>query len=146
MKRAIYITIVAVAMIITGCAASGPSFKKVTEVPSGKALIYIYRPDLHEGGAYTPDVKIEGHVEFPLRNGGYFPHLSTPGTVKISISNTGSFSLTIDAAAGETYFVKGGLVRFGFGVPYIISVPVDVGQEEIKECKLLTDFITKKGE
>lgn len=120
--------------MLSGC-ASGPAFQKVSAVPSDKALIYVYRPSALSGGVYSPTVKIGDNVAFNLSNGGYFPYVVSPGKTEISISNLGTRSIDVDAVAGETYYVKGGLIFMALGIPYIELETAELGASEIADCK-----------
>ena len=126
-------------LTMAGCATSGPAFTKIDNVPADKGLIYIYRPSVMHGAALVPYVVINNLNAIPLKTGGYYPYLSAPGEVRISITYTAKRSITINVKAGETYYVKAGTVFGAFGIPYIELAPAEIGLAEIGECKRLPD-------
>src|SRR6266853_882225 len=127
-----------VALTMSGC-ASGPPFQKIADIPTGKGLIYIYRPPVMHGAVLVPYVVINDLNAIPLKMGGYYPYFSPPGEVTISVTQTAKRSITINVEAGETYYVKAGTIFMALGVPYIESVPAEVGLSEVSECKRLPD-------
>lgn len=125
------------AVVLSGC-ASGSAYVPITQVPADKALLLIYREPGMRGAALTPDVDISGEFKFPLTIGGYYPYFAKPGKHTVSVTVNGTRTVTFDAKPGETYYVKGGTVPMGFGVPAIELVSPEQGAAEIKACKLLT--------
>jgi len=92
--------LVIAALAVSGC-ASGPGFKKVDDIPQGKALIYIYRPAVH-GAAIVPGVVINKLNSIPLQAKGYYVYLADPGQIAIAIVATGRKEMAMDVKAGET--------------------------------------------
>ena len=72
-------------------------------------------------------------MKFLLQKGGYYPYLSTPGKVTINIKNLGGTSITLEVIAGQTYYVKGGTLRMGMGIPFIEAGPTEEGLIEIQD-------------
>lgn len=137
-----YIQICAVTIIIIssgGCAVTGPAFEQIESIPSGKALIYIYRPATFRGAALTPYVVVNESNAMPLRPGGYYPYFSDPGIAEISITHTGKRSITAKLEVGETYYVRGGTVPMGMGVPSIKLMSQEAGMAEVMQCKRQPD-------
>ena len=131
---AIRLWLLGVALAISGCAA-GPDFKKVDEIPQGKALIYIYRPPTMWGAALTPSVVIDKLNAIQLTVGGYYPYLSDPGEVTIALIHTGRMATKLPVKTGQTYYVKATLQVMG--APYIEALSADAAQPELSECKRL---------
>jgi hypothetical protein len=127
------------ALAMSGC-ASGPPFQKIDDIPTGKGLIYIYRPSVMHGAVLVPYVVINDLNAIPLKIGGYYPYFSSPGEITISVIHTAKRSITISVKAGETYYVKAGTIFMAVGVPYIELVPAEVGLPEVSECKRLPDI------
>lgn len=138
------VCLIAVVTITTVSCASGPKFEPIHEVSPDKALIYIYRPPGLRGSAFSPEINIEDQVKFYLQKGGYYPYLSTPGEVTIYIKNIGGMSITMEVIAGQTYYVKGGTLFMGMGIPFIEAVPTEDGLIEIQDCKLLPDVVLQE--
>jgi hypothetical protein len=101
------------AALTLGC-ASGPPFEPVTAVPPEKALIYVYRPPVFHGAAFSPGITINGKSVVALTSGGYVPYFADAGPIKVDAVNVGVRSINFEAKGGGTYYVKGGTVFMGF--------------------------------
>ena len=128
-----------VALFLTGCASLGPVYTPVASVPQDKAVIYIYRSPSFVGGAVSYDVHDgENGVVTSLPNGGYYPYIRSPGEVEIWAKTESKSSVTLDLKAGDVKYVKGTLgVGVLVGRPHLSVVSDEVGQSEIKECKMI---------
>lgn len=63
---------------------------------------------------------------------------AVPGEIEFSAKTAARTSVTIDAEAGETYYIEGTVgVGVLVGHPHLTAVPNDVGAREIVECKLV---------
>ena len=91
------------------------------------------------GAALTPVVVINKSNAMPLRPGGYYTYFSEPGTAEVSIFHTTKRSIAVELKAGETYYVKGGTVPMGMGVPSIKLMLPEAGLAEITKCKRQRD-------
>jgi hypothetical protein len=143
LRKYIALPLLALAAMLTGC-ATGPAFEKLADVAPDKALIYVYRPPVMHGAIFSPGININDQLKFSLSNGGYRPYVTLPGTVTVSISNAVTRSISFETVAGQTYYVRGGTVPMGMGVPSIEAVSAVEGAEEIKECKLLPEVVAQK--
>lgn len=135
LRRSLSPLLLLVAALSAGC-ASGPAFEPVASVPPDKALLYFYRPASH-GALYKPMVSVNDKDVVALQAKGYYPYLATPGKLLLSIQNIGRISTNVEVAPGRTYYVRGGTVFMGVGVPFIEMVPAETGAQEIRDCKLL---------
>jgi len=133
--------VVALAISVSGC-ASGPAFKKVDSVPADKGLVYIYRPSTMHGAALVPMIVVKDSRALALKSGSYYTYLASPGPLEIAINHTGRRTVDIDVKAGQTYYVRGGTVVMGFGVPYIELATAEKALPELGECKLAPDTVT----
>ena len=130
--------------ILSGSAAScaptlGQVYKRVDVIPSGKALVYIYRSS-GMGGLVYYDVKANGRVVTTLYSGTYYPYVTDPGEIEFSAKTEASDSVTIDAKAGQTYFLRGTVgVGFFVGHPHLTVVPAEEAEKDIADCKLLPE-------
>jgi len=134
-------------VLISGCSATGPVYKKVDTIPEGQALVYIYRPGKFMGGGVVFDVhsgNIEDETEIvELRSGGYFPYFTQPGELQLWAKTESTTSLTLDLKAGDLRYVRGTVgVGFLIGRPKLTEVDEQTGAAEIKECVLLTAPMT----
>ncbi|HEV8642485.1 MAG TPA: DUF2846 domain-containing protein [Methylomirabilota bacterium] len=132
--RARLIGLVVVAGIaLAGCATGAP-FRKIETIPSGKAVIYIYRPSAL-GPAVQYDVKRGDTVITTMKAQGYYPYITDPGEVELWAETESKASVTLDVKPGEVYFVKAGIgMGFFVGRPRLQVVPREEGEKEIAEC------------
>ena len=107
-------------------------------MPEGKALVYVYRNGALHGAMFTPTVTLGNDVKIPLSVSGYYPYVASPGPMLIRITNVGTRSFTLDAKAGETYYVRGGLVLMAAGFPALGQVNAAEALTELKDCKRIT--------
>ena len=142
LKLCLGVAIAALVTITSGCGSTGPAFKKVESVPSNKALVYIYRPF----GSFAYLVPIEvianGKVVVTLPHASYYPYFADPGEIEFMSKSTGysSESLTLDAKAGRTYYLKT-IIRAGTftGQAILTITPPEEGETQIGECNLVLD-------
>jgi hypothetical protein len=135
-------SIVALCIAFSGCASTGPAFQKVESIPPGKGLVYIYRPSTFHGAALVPMIVVKDFHALPLKSGGYYTYVAPPGPISIAINHTGRRTVDFDVKPGETYYVRGGMVVMGFGVPYIELATADKALPELVECKMMPDAVT----
>ena len=133
-RTALHSLLLVVALVLSGC-ANGPGFKKVEDIPPGKALIYIYRPPTMVGAALVPAVVINKLNAIQLTMGGYYPYFSDPGEVTVAVIHTGRKAITLPVKAGETYYLKAGTIIMG--APYLEAFNADAALPELAECKRL---------
>jgi hypothetical protein len=131
-------------LLLSGCATLGPKFEAAPGTPADKAMIYVYRESGFVGGGASYMVRINDADISTLPAGGYFAYLSTPGEVEISARTEAKTSVTLDAKAGQTYYIKG---TIGIGVfvghPHLTVVANEVGAAEIAQCSLVPDARTE---
>jgi len=124
--------------ILGGCAASGPPFAAVTEIPDGSALVYIYRPNQFVGGGVSYTVHAGEKSVVKLTRGGYYPLIVPAGETEFWAKTEARASVTELLKAGGTYYLKGGIgVGFLMGRPKLNFVDAATGQNEVASCKLL---------
>ena len=123
------------AATLSGCATQGDAFAPRASVPDGKALIYVYRNGALHGAMFTPTVILGSDVKISLGVSGYYPYLAPAGPLLIRINNVGTRSFTLDAKAGQTYYVRGGLIPMAAGFPSLGQVPAAEALPELQNCK-----------
>src|SRR5437773_2374430 len=129
---------------VAACASTlgqvpGEVFKRIDAIPSGKALVYIYRSS-GMGALVSYDVKANGKVVTTLYSGTYYPYVSDPGEIEFSAKTEASDSVTIDVKAGQTYFLKGTVgVGFFVGHPHLTVVQAEEAEKEIGDRKQILD-------
>lgn len=130
--------IVFVSTLIVGCGASGPTFKPVDPLPAGKGVVYIYRESGFVGGGVYGTVTADKTPITKIKNGGYFPYISNPGTVHFEVSTEATNEADVSVEAGKEKYLKT-TVGMGFFVGHLkfSEVSPEIGRKEISECKLL---------
>ena len=121
----------------TQASAQGSSFQLGETIPSGKAVVYIYRPRTRLG-KIPFNVKANDRVLATLAPSGYYAYIIEPGQIEFTAFDTGSSSsVTVDAKAGQVYYLKGANGKWG-GSVHLESVSSEAGANEIISCKLVT--------
>ena len=123
-------------LLLGGCATLGPAYAPEASVPSDRATIYIYRESGVIGGGVSYMVNVNDLPLAALPSGGYFVYHAAPGELELSAKTEAKTSITLDAKAGEVYYVKG---TIGIGVfvghPHLVLVSKEVGAKDIATCK-----------
>ena len=99
-RRCLGIAMVVV-LLSSGCGPTlGESFKKIESIP--------YRPFGSVGFMWPVDVLANGKVAVTLPHASYYPYFVEPGEIEFRSKRTGTFSesITLDAKAGRTYYLK----------------------------------------
>lgn len=140
--------------LLSGCAASGPTFSSGPHLMPGKSGLYIYRSNnLLEGRIVKNDIYLDGKNIGKLANGGYLYVPAAPGphtlqvTNKILFSDNGSkMSLTlrpkqvayykIGVQWGGSYTVAGG-ASLPAGTMVFIRVPGAIAINELRALHYL---------
>lgn len=123
------------AVASTACSARGPAFQRL-DIPSGKGVIYAYRPNTMVGAAIQPTVNC-GSTGVSLPPGGYHPFVVDPGSVTCSAKTESRAEVLVDVRANEDSYVRETIgVGFFVGRPHLQVVDKEKGQQEIKDCKL----------
>lgn len=124
-------------LAVTGCATTGAAYAPVQDVPAEQAIIYVYRIPAFTGSAISYDVKLNGEFMGKLKNGAYFYAVVDPGSHVLSAKTEVERTVDINVEAGETYYVRGGVV-FGVmvGRPSMLIIPNETAENEITECKM----------
>jgi predicted small lipoprotein YifL len=127
-------------LALAACASLGPTYTKDAAVPADLATVYVYRDATFIGGGVSFVVSANGVPLAALPAGGYFVVHVPPGEVELAARTEAKTSVTLDARAGTTYFVRGSVsVGVFVGHPHLVLVAADVGEREIADCKLVPD-------
>jgi hypothetical protein len=120
---------------LAGCASLGPAFQPLASVPSGKAVVYLYRPPSFVGSAVSFTVNAGELPVISLSNGGYFPYVTAPGRISFWAKTEAESFVIIDVESGMEYYLKG-TVGMGIlvGRPKLEQMPAAVGRLEILDC------------
>jgi hypothetical protein len=60
-------------LVLGACSAVGPTFQSFGNVPSDKAELILFRPDMFRAGGNSLNVLVDGKQVGTLRNGGWLP-------------------------------------------------------------------------
>jgi hypothetical protein len=147
-KKIIQLLLVfSLAMLYISCSSSlsGPLFKPVTEIPTDRSILYLYRPDTDNNTEFT--ISYNNIEVCILVGGGYFPFYAEPGKVKISSAVNFKMFATglLDQAASGTrdffFQAEQGKIYYleckGHQELFIKVVPEKYGLSSIKDCRLL---------
>src|SRR6185503_20465255 len=101
------------AVVLAGCAATGPEFQPVA-AQADKATVYIYRPDLTLWMGGYPYVSVGAEKKYALLNNGYRVMTLPPGKHSIRFQGTtfgtnwpaAPVSHSVDLQAGQEYFIR----------------------------------------
>ena len=109
MKQKFVLLVVGLVFIISGCAVPGPAFKKLTEIPNKKGVVYFYRPSTFPWGAAGQATIYEDDEEHPiikLRAGRYYPYITNARTHTYFVEMETKSEVSIDVKAGQEYFIQ----------------------------------------
>jgi len=113
MFKKLFLSIIAV-VAVTGCSATGPKFTQLEAPEMNQAKVYFYRPWAMLDGAASPEVQVNGTINFNIRNGGYEILSIKSGETSFVVKEGGFMSnwraseLSINAnlEANKVYFVR----------------------------------------
>ena len=125
-------------LFAAGCATKGDAFAEAPQVPANKALVYVYRTGRLDGGALTPSVTFAKSLRVALTRSGYYAYLAEPGALHVRITDIGTRVITLDVKAGQTYYLRGGLIFMAGGYPFLDIVTADMALPELRDCKLIS--------
>ena len=133
------VLLVILCFIVSGCAAKGAQFSKLSVVPEGESVIYVYRPWAMIAAGANFEIVINGKRISPrLSNQSYLMYVTPPGSYKIH-TNTMNIDrvLNINTAKNKSYFVSISIKHYFAAVAQIPSlVDTSLAIKEMKKCKL----------
>jgi len=125
-------------LVVSSCATGGTPFQAITEIPPGKALVYLYRPGSLLGGGPEYDVAVGDERIAALAPGGYIPYFARPGHAEFWAHTQAIGVLTAKLTAGKVYYLRGGIQSdVGTKRPSFEQVGEDIALAELAKCKLL---------
>ena len=131
--------------LMGGCGPKlGKNFVKLDSIPPGKAVVYLYRRFGNLGYIIPIDIYSNDTLIVTMPHESYYPYLVEPGEVEFNsrhgITKRVHESVTIQARAGQAYFVKTTLRPVGDTTQASLeAMPLEEGADEIRECKLILD-------
>ena len=140
-SRSMATVAMAFAVVTVSCGPHlGESFKRADTIPPDKALIYIYRQ--YGGvGFYLPVTIIaNGQEIIEIPANGYYTYFADPGEIEFSTKSktARTESVTIDAKAGQTYFIKMAMYAGAFVPNATLTVmSKERAEVEVVDCRLV---------
>ena len=108
--RSISAIAVVAAILLGGCAASGPKLAEIKStmapLPADQGRIYFYRSSSMFGAAIQPDIRLNGEVVGSSKPGGFFYRDVKGGNQTVSTSTEVERQLTFTIAAKEVRYVR----------------------------------------
>lgn len=130
------IALMLVAIILTGCAASGAKYTEIstslTKIEKGKGRIYFYRKDGSWGAGVQPNIKLNGVVVGESKPGGFFFIDQKAGEYSASTKTEVEKSVNFSLAAGEKKYIQ---TSIGFGF-LVWRVTPQLVEKELAENEL----------
>jgi hypothetical protein len=116
-------------------ATQGSSVQQAEKIPVGKAVVYIY----HSGGSnHRFFLLANGKDVISLRKGQYYTYVTGPGVIEFTAKTMGASSITLDAKAGQRYYLKGSVPPGFSPTASLVLVSPEVGAQEIVDCQLIS--------
>jgi hypothetical protein len=104
------LSVLAVAVILTGCAATGPKFAQqeasTPKLAADQGRVYFYRNASMVGGAIRPSIKFDGVAVGDSLPGGYFYVDTKPGSHQAETSTEASNKVSFVVEKGEVKYVR----------------------------------------
>jgi len=132
------ITLLAIAIILSGC-ASGPKYSVVAStipsLASTKGRIYFYRPSAF-GAAVQPDIKLNGQRVGTAKPHGFYFVDQDPGNCEVTAATETEKKLTFVLEPGQERYVR---LRVQMGVMVGRIIPELVDRDDaLNEMKELS--------
>ncbi|CAN7573280.1 DUF2846 domain-containing protein [Pseudoduganella sp. LjRoot289] len=128
----------AIAVTLTGCAATGPKFQEmeasVPKLSAEQGRVYFYRNASMLGGALTPAIKFDGSEVGESKQGGYFFVDAAAGNHEAATSTEATNKVTFVLDKGEVKYVRTSVsmgIMVGRVVPELVGA--DVAKKELAE-------------
>jgi hypothetical protein len=102
------------------------------KIPVGKAIVHIY----HSGGSnHRFFLQANGKDITSLRKGLYYTYVTEPGLIEFTAKTMETCSITVDAKAGQAYYLKGSVPPGFSPTPSLALVSSEVGAKEMLDYK-----------
>jgi len=114
-------------------------YQEVKELPTDKAIIYIYRPYKYSGSGVHFLVKVNGTPvnDSYLYSSGYMVFFANPGIISFTAFYLGMpGELSVKVVAGQSYYIEGSL---GMKPKFKLKDQQEA-IKKIKKCKLIANY------
>ena len=140
--------IVALTILLAGCATSGPKFMEMGDTISSMkpdtGRIYIYRTAIL-GAAIQPKVVINGEAVGKAVPKGFFYIDGKPGNYEILTSTEVDRKLSLTLEKGQVRFVRLNIsMGFFVGHVYPVLVENETGEKEIQNLRYIGKDLKSK--
>ena len=112
-----YISII-LALLVSGCVATGANFSSLVEPEEGHATFYFLREAAFQGSAYCPSLKLNGSRLGCLKNNGFIVAEAVIGPN--FLKGGGGINISLTGKPNETIFLlysqSGGVESSGVGM------------------------------
>jgi hypothetical protein len=131
-----HLGMVAIAALLTGCAASGPKFTQqestMPKLSADQGRVYFYRASSMGGAALRPQIMLDGTSVGKSEPGGYFYVDTGAGSHEAATSTETTNKLSFVLDKGETKYVRT-KVSMGLLVGHVTPelVSADEAQKEL---------------
>ena len=128
--------------VITVAQHTTTPFRELDEIPSGKAVIYLYRISTYAVAIrYKVNANDKPVMNTPLYIDGYMVYLANPGKTEIwAEMGKHHESISLDVEAGKSYFVEGSVVSDSWtSRPSFTLVQREQALKKLHKCRLLID-------
>ena len=114
LRHAVAPTILAVGLVLGGCAASGPKYSEIkssmSALTSGHGRIYFYRPSSMYGAVHDREVRLNDSLVGKVASGSFFFVDREPGSYAVAVRYKGweprGEVVTVALKAGQTFYVE----------------------------------------
>ena len=100
------VSVLILAIGLTGCAASGKQFSGLSEINDGTATAYLYRQKAFFAGGAMGEVILDDKKAGFIRNGGYISKSLEAGKHTLAVRGETVKSVDFEAKANETLCFK----------------------------------------
>ena len=93
-------------IVQTGCFNGNVKPIKLSSVPDGKSIIYIYRSSSFIASGVEPDLHIDGKKKSPIYNGSYKKYILDPGNhIFQAVGGGYNYELTVKLEKEKRYYI-----------------------------------------
>jgi hypothetical protein len=109
-QRVFSFLLLTIALLITGCAATGPRPSEIqsqlSSVPAGKARVYFYRDTSIVGAIIQPNIMINGTVVGEAKRSGFFYVDLTPGTYLVTARTEATAQIDLILRESQVVYIR----------------------------------------
>jgi hypothetical protein len=109
---------------------------QIASADATSAAVYFLRESAFVGGGVSYFIFEDATKIGLLKSGTYFVHKAAPGKHTYWAETEGKSSVTLDAQAGQTYYIEGGIgIGFWAGRPQLSEVTRPVAERILPDLK-----------